>query len=176
MLELTFNDNLKTEKTGRDFFYAVFEKASAATSLGKKRVGLSLNLVGEKKIRSLNKTYRRKNKATDVLSFPLNEKVNEDLPTSPVRVSTSAGAMKTSLRQIDSDGASAKMAENDILELGDIFICRPVARENALKQKIDLKTELELLAVHGFLHLLGYDHETPSREKEMISLQNKILK
>ncbi|MGD0977276.1 MAG: rRNA maturation RNase YbeY [Minisyncoccia bacterium] len=152
MLDLTFNNNLKTEKIGRDLFYEILKKAVSATGLAKKNIGLSLNLVGEEKIRSLNRDYREKDKATDVLSFPLNEITHRNLTT------------------------DAKIQESDILELGDIFICLPVARKNALKEKIDLKTKLEFLAVHGFLHLLGYDHETPAGEKRMTALQKKIIK
>ena len=64
----------------------------------------------------------------------------------------------------------------DILPLGDIFICLEVAQQQADENKIPLNQELARLAVHGFLHLLGYDHElSSSDEKKMIDLQEEIL-
>ena len=64
----------------------------------------------------------------------------------------------------------------DILPVGDIFICLEIARKQADEMDIPLNQELARLAVHGFLHLLGYDHETsPEDEKRMIDLQEEIL-
>lgn len=64
----------------------------------------------------------------------------------------------------------------DILPLGDIFICLEVADKQAGEMEIPLDQELARLAVHGLLHLLGYDHErSASDEEAMIALQEKIL-
>lgn len=64
----------------------------------------------------------------------------------------------------------------DILLLGDIFICLPFAVGEAKRQSISLEKELSLLTVHGFLHLLGYDHEKSAKDKKkMFTLENKIL-
>ncbi|MCK4836311.1 MAG: rRNA maturation RNase YbeY [Candidatus Aminicenantes bacterium] len=57
--------------------------------------------------------------------------------------------------------------------LGDIFICMPIAREQAKKEKISLKNELLILMIHGILHLAGYDHEGDNGE--MFSLQDQII-
>jgi|SRR3989344_2347673 len=63
-----------------------------------------------------------------------------------------------------------------ILPLGDIFICLEVAQQQADEMNIPLNQELARLAVHGFLHLIGYDHElSPVDEKKMIDLQEEIL-
>lgn len=63
-----------------------------------------------------------------------------------------------------------------ILPLGDIFISLPFAKKEANKFGVLLGEELCRLAVHGFLHLLGYDHEKSDKEKkEMLILQEKIL-
>ena len=82
-------------------------------------------------IRELNQTYRKKDKSTDVLSFPLNEK--------------------------GSDGR---------FYLGDIVISVPRAREQAAELGHPLDRELEILAVHGFLHLLGYEHDAGHEDEE----------
>lgn len=64
----------------------------------------------------------------------------------------------------------------DILPLGDIFICLPFAVKEAERQKISLKKELAWLTIHGFLHLLGYNHEkSVNDKKKMFRLENKIL-
>ena len=59
---------------------------------------------------------------------------------------------------------------------GDIVICPEVAREQAADFGHSFEREMAFLAVHGFLHLMGYDHDTPEREENMILLQKEILK
>ena len=59
--------------------------------------------------------------------------------------------------------------------LGDIIISLPRAEIQAKEYGHDLKRELCFLAVHGFLHLLGYDHGTEEEEKEMFLKQEDIL-
>lgn len=59
--------------------------------------------------------------------------------------------------------------------LGDIYISIEKAREQALLYGHSLKRELSFLAVHGLLHLLGYDHMNPEDEKVMFELQEMIL-
>ncbi|MEK7645505.1 MAG: rRNA maturation RNase YbeY [Patescibacteria group bacterium] len=64
----------------------------------------------------------------------------------------------------------------DILPLGDIFICLKIAQQQADEINIPLDQELARLAVHGLLHLLGYDHEkSPEDEHKMVELQEEIL-
>ena len=64
----------------------------------------------------------------------------------------------------------------DILPLGDVFICLSVAKRQAEEMKIPIGQELARLAVHGLLHLLGYDHErSTAEEKKMLDLQEKII-
>ncbi len=64
---------------------------------------------------------------------------------------------------------------NDIRMLGDIYICIPQMKRQAIDYGHSEKRELSFLAVHGLLHLLGYDHMEPEDEKEMFSLQELIL-
>ncbi|ATZ18792.1 16S rRNA maturation RNase YbeY [Williamsoniiplasma somnilux] len=61
-------------------------------------------------------------------------------------------------------------------EIGDIFICFEEANKKAIKYMHTIEEEMCFLFAHGFLHLLGYDHEeSKKREKEMFDLQEKIL-
>lgn len=63
-----------------------------------------------------------------------------------------------------------------IMELGDIFICLSVAQHMAENEGISLKEKIKFLTIHGFLHLIGYDHEKLKDQKKMFGLQDKILK
>jgi len=60
--------------------------------------------------------------------------------------------------------------------LGDIFISVDKCKEQAIDLGHSFDRELGFLCVHGFLHTLGYDHQNEEQEKEMIEMQNKILK
>jgi probable rRNA maturation factor len=59
--------------------------------------------------------------------------------------------------------------------LGDVFICIPKMIEQSVEYDHSIERELGFLTVHGFLHTLGYDHQTKDQEEEMIALQNRIL-
>ena len=87
---------------------------------------VNVAVVSDARIRKLNRRYRRKNYATDVLSFP-----------------TEKGRYPFSSTRF----------------LGDIVIARGVARRQAREARHSERTELKILALHGLLHLLGYDHE-----------------
>jgi probable rRNA maturation factor len=109
---------------------------------------VSVTFVDNEKIREINRDYRGKDKATDVISFALEEM---------------------------GDGEIEIVGVDMPPVLGDIIISVPKAREQAEEYGHSLMRELGFLAVHGFLHLLGYDHETEEEEKEMFSKQKQIL-
>lgn len=106
---------------------------------------LSISFVDEEEIQAINRDYRDKDKVTDVISFSLEEDEPEIEGLDIPRV------------------------------LGDIIICLEVAKEQADSYNHSLSRELGFLALHGFLHLLGYDHMTEADEKEMFSRQDEIL-
>ena len=106
---------------------------------------LSISFVDEEEIQAINRDYRDKDKVTDVISFSL----EEDEPK---------------IEGLDMPRV-----------LGDIIICLEVAKEQAESYNHSLSRELGFLALHGFLHLLGYDHMTEEDEKEMFSRQDEIL-
>jgi len=60
-------------------------------------------------------------------------------------------------------------------ELGDVFICVEKAISQAEEYGHSVRREFAFLAVHGYLHLCGYDHQTKEEEKVMFDLQEKIL-
>lgn len=156
MIDLVLNNFTTDRSYGREFFEKTVKATAEETSLGDKNVELSINLVGEGRIKALNKKYRGRNRVTDVLSFPLMNKHG------PVRTYTSQ-------RLVTSNGVNA------IISLGDIFICLPVAKKHAQREGTSLDSKMAFLTVHGFLHLLGYDHEKPEDKKAMFKLQDQIL-
>ena len=100
---------------------------------------VSVALVSDRRVHALNKTYLRKDYATDVLSFP-------------------AFAHQPSGRASARQAYSPQPAAPGPF-LGDIVIARGVARRQAREARHSEQTELRVLALHGLLHLLGYDHE-----------------
>jgi probable rRNA maturation factor len=109
---------------------------------------LSITFVKNERIQEINREYRGKDKPTDVISFAM-----EELGEGEIQIS--GGNMPR--------------------VLGDIIISTDKAREQAEDYGHTVERELGFLAVHGFLHLLGYDHETEADEKEMFDLQRRIL-
>jgi len=109
---------------------------------------VSIALVSDARIRLLNRTYRRKDYATDVLSFP----------NSPPQRTRRTRRNRTVVTSVSS---ASSVVESF---LGEIVIARGVARRQAREARHSELTELRLLALHGLLHLLGYDHERDSGE------------
>lgn len=124
--------------------------------LGLGECELSVQLVGSKGIRRLNKVHRGKDKATDVLSFP-----QEEFPR-PVRV-----------RAV---GKAAKRGRGEPPRvLGDVVISLPDAEKNARRIGQDLDREVCFLLVHGILHLGGHDHMKPAEERRMLKEQRRLM-
>ena len=96
-------------------------------------------VVNDARVRALNCQYRRMDYATDVLSFPAG--------AAAVRV---PAALASAVRLVP--------------HLGDIVIARGVARRQAKAAGHPDRTELRVLALHGLLHLLGYDHDQDGGE------------
>jgi len=109
---------------------------------------LSVMIVSNDEIRKINKEYRGKDYATDVISFAM-EELGEDEP-------------------------EIKGAEMPRM-LGDIIISFEKAHEQANDYGHSFSRELGFLTIHGFLHLLGYDHIEEEDEKMMFKRQNELL-
>ncbi len=101
-------------------------------------------IVDNKYIHELNKTYRNIDRATDVITFALED---ED--------------------KVKSEG--------DNIILGDIYISLDKAKSQAVEYGHSFLREICFLAVHGFYHLLGYDHATEEEEKVMFAKQEAVL-
>ena len=113
---------------------------------------MSVTFMDNAAIQVINRDYRDKDQPTDVISFALEEETEEELP-------------------IIFDDEIPAMPRN----LGDIMISVQRAKEQASEYGHSYDRELGFLALHGFLHINGYDHMTPEDEKEMFGLQKEIL-
>jgi probable rRNA maturation factor len=107
---------------------------------------MCLRLVDEGTIETLNRQWMDAEGPTDVLAFPMDELTPGDLTDEP--------------------------AEG---YLGDIALCPQVAARQAPEHRHQARDEIDLLCVHGILHLLGYDHAEPEEHQEMFGLQTRLL-
>lgn len=117
---------------------------------------LSVALVSSRAIRIVNRDYRNIDKATDVLSFPIDIEAPE--------------------HHVIAQEELAGEEEADGWTLGEVIISVDKAMSQADEFGHSLRRELAFLFVHGFLHVLGFDHESKAEEKEMFARQSKILK
>ena len=108
-------------------------------------VTFNLIIVDNEYIHEINKTYRGIDRETDVITFALEDEDSIVVPDEVVR------------------------------NHGDIYISIDKARMQAEEYGHGLLRELSFLAVHGFYHLLGYDHMTPEEEKVMFQKQEEVL-
>jgi probable rRNA maturation factor len=117
---------------------------------------LSVLLVDEAAMTELHMRWMGEPGPTDVLSFPMDE----------IRPPQPGGT--------HADHSSAEPPEIPGL-LGDVVICPQVAAVQARQASHDTEDEISLLAAHGILHLLGYDHAEPEEHAAMFGLQDKLL-
>ena len=111
---------------------------------------LCIKAVDEDTIAKLNEQWMEKEGPTDVLAFPMDEL---------------RPGLVTEEPQSPDEGAV----------LGDLVLCPAVAERQGSTAGHGTEAELELLTVHGILHLLGYDHAEPEEHKEMFGLQDRLL-
>src|SRR5579872_1071597 len=100
---------------------------------------VTIAIVSDARVRALNREYRRVDRATDVLSFP-----------------AQAARTESRGRRTRTDPASGSASRVHVL--GDIIIASGVSRRQARAERHGYAMELRVLALHGLLHLLGYDH------------------
>ncbi len=146
--------NLTKNRINEKFLRRVAEIAIENISSVKKPADLEIDLaiVGKKRMRSLNRVWRGKDKVTDVLSFgnqkpkTKNQKLNFIVPS------------------------------NNIFHFGEIIICASVAERQAREDGHSFDQETAVLLIHGILHLAGFDHEKSALEaRRMFRLQKKII-
>ena len=127
----------------------VINKCFEIEKLENKKIYVSIILTNDEEIKKINNEYRKIDKATDVLSFPMFE--------------------KTEVEKIQNSNAKIK----DVL--GDIIISIPKVKKQAKEYGHSFERELAYMVVHGFYHLMGYDHIEEKDKKEMRPKEENVL-
>ena len=149
MYEVIYEDideNEEYEKIVKKVLSKCFEEEKIQNS----KLCITITLTTPKHIREINKEYRNIDKATDVLSFPMFEK-----------------------KEIEEKIAKQDFNYEDVL--GDIIISIEKVEEQAKEYEHSFEIEFSYMLVHGFYHLMGYDHIEEEDKKIMRPKEEKIL-
>ena len=132
----------KRLKKKEEFFYKICQAFPKKYKFLKKKVTFTLLLSNNKNIKKLNKVFRKKNKSTDILSFPLDKKI--------------------------------KIKKNTYL--GDIIISYNYLDKPRSQDLRSFKKKVIKIFIHGFLHLLGFDHKKNKDYSKMLREENLLFK
>ena len=124
------------------FFKKICKAFPKKYQFSNKKVNLTILLSNNKNIKKLNKEFRKKNKSTDILSFPFNEKIKLSKKT----------------------------------YIGDIIISYNYINYPKTQKLKNFKEKLIKIFIHGFLHLLGFDHSKDKDYKKMLKEEDQIYK
>ena len=149
MYEIEYLDIEQNEKY-EEIIKKVIEKCYEEEKLSNTKLYINIILTDPKNIKEANKKYRNIDKETDVLSFPMFEK-----------------------KELEEKIANKNFIHEDIL--GDIIISIKKVKEQAQEYGHSFERELSYMVVHGFYHLMGYDHIEEKDKKIMRPKEDKIL-
>ena len=142
---------IEEDKTWGDIVKKVFEQCFKEEGLQDSKLYITVTFTNPENIQNINKEYRNIDKPTDVLSFPMFEK-----------------------EELDQKIQKKDFSYQDIL--GDIIISISKVEEQAKEYGHSFERELSYMLVHGFYHLMGYDHIEEKDKKEMRKKEENILK
>ena len=149
LVEITYL-SIEESKEIEEVIQKVVETCFIAEKLEDTNLYISITLTNPENIKKINKEYRNIDKETDVLSFPMFEK--------------------------DELGEILKKKENMVEDvLGDVIISIERVEKQAKEYGHSFKRELAYMIVHGFYHLMGYDHMEENDKKEMREKEENIL-
>lgn len=148
MYEITYLD-LKEDKLYEEIAKKVIEKCFEIEGLSNTQLIITITLTTPENIKEINKKYRNIDKETDVLSFPMFER-----------------------EELQEKIKNNQFTHEDVL--GDIVISIEQVKKQAVEYGHSFERELSYMMVHGFYHLMGYDHMTEEK-KEMREKEDKVL-
>ena len=154
MYEIIYKDIEKKEEY-EEIVKTVLDECFKEEGLENAKLYITITLTNPENIREINKEFRNIDKETDVLSFPIFEKKDIDM-----------------LRK--NDEVVDKNMPQDVL--GDIIISVKKVEEQAEEYGHSIERELAYMIVHGFYHLMGYDHMNDEDKKAMREKEEKVLK
>ncbi|MBQ1786378.1 MAG: rRNA maturation RNase YbeY [Turicibacter sp.] len=143
-----YNQTSESVDTYEAMIETVVNETIKQENLTNEMLECSFIFVDNEQIREINKNYRQKDAVTDVITFAIEDEIPGEIKIQGIPM--------------------PRM-------LGDVFISLPRTREQAERYGHSFERELSFLAVHGCLHLLGYDHLEPEEEKVMFGKQEDIL-
>ena len=149
MYEIVY-DGIDENKEYDGVIKKVLSQCFKEENLENSNLWITVTFTTPRKIQEINKEYRGIDKATDVLSFPMFEK-----------------------NELDEKIAKKDFENEDIL--GDIVISVEKVKEQAIEYGHSFERELSYMLVHGFYHLMGYDHIKQEDKEEMRPKEEKIL-
>ena len=149
MYEIVY-DGIDENKEYDEVIKKVLSQCFKEENLENSNLWITVTFTTPRKIQEINKEYRGIDKATDVLSFPMFEK-----------------------NELDEKIAKKDFENEDIL--GDIVISVEKVKEQAIEYGHSFERELSYMLVHGFYHLMGYDHIKEEDKKIMRPKEEKIL-
>ena len=149
MYEITYL-NIKEDKTYEKTVEKVINKCFEEEGLIDSKLIITITFTTPEEIRKINKKYRKIDRATDVLSFPMFEK-----------------------QELEEKIKNKDFLYEDVL--GDIIISIDKVKEQAEEYGHSFERELSYMLVHGFYHLMGYDHIEEEDKKIMRPKEEKIL-
>lgn len=159
--------NFNKARSNKKYIELIEEAYNYAVKMLKvpcKELEVNIDFVSKRRIKELNSKFRYKDAVTDVLSFPsLLEEGVENMQLITDKLSKKNYAFGVN-------------PENNYIFLGDICICKSVVYKQAKKYANSRVREMTYMAVHGLLHLLGYDHLLDSDKKIMREAEEKIMK
>ena len=149
MLEIVYKD-IEENNEYEEIIKKVIERCYKEENLENSKLFITITLTDPENIQRINKEYRNIDKPTDVLSFPMFEK-----------------------KELDKKIADNDFGYEDIL--GDIIISIKRVEEQAEEYGHSFERELSYMVVHGFYHLMGYDHIREADKIKMRPKEEKIL-
>lgn len=150
MYEISYLNVEKGQEDWEAIVKKVLDKCFEEEGLLDSKLIMTITFTTPEEIRKINKKYRKIDKATDVLSFPMFEK-----------------------DELDEKIRSGDFPYEDVL--GDVIISIEKVREQAEEYGHSFERELSYMLVHGFYHLMGYDHIKEEDKKIMRPKEEKIL-
>ncbi len=155
---INFNKKFNTKKY-HSVIGQVFNLAIKKLKPDYKKLEVSVVFVDKRTIKKLNAKFRETNEVTDVLSFPFKMIDNADA-SCDITKNIEAGDINP---------------ETGNLNLGDIYLCLSVAKKQSKKYNHSSLREVAYLALHGLLHLFGYDHFDEKDKARMREQEENIL-
>lgn len=179
--EITYNQIDENEEYN-NIINKVINECFLNEGLDKLNLYISITLTNPEIIHELNKKYRNVDRATDVLSFPMFEKneIEEMLEEKINNIKTiNCNPDNREKESCIKDSQKLELNDNDNFKecdvLGDLVISIPKVYEQAEEYGHSFERELAYMCVHGFYHLMGYDHIIDSDKVIMRKKEDEIL-